>query len=283
MKLKYNKQLVKTLFKISKEEINNYRYYLIAKIHFYNRSGLFSLDELLDLLHEEYNFKTLHHRPGNNRHKYKRKFRAQFKQSILFVQLSDGRFKYIPEKRINPDFTYSKTLLVYNSDLKARRTHLDACLMVLYSGNQFKSYQAIKNQSGYTIKRIQESIKRNVSKGRLKKINNLVFSNLLSYRLKKEATRVRAKLLHHHGIATPEPFKYKGRFYLLLYAANSYFSTDIVDKGVRANNHLTFVNKAKCWFKRLSRLFKKDCNLWLFQEENFNFEKYLNKYGFKHL
>ena len=97
----YNKNLIKMLFKIGRPEAEcNYRFYLIAKKHFYNRSGIFSIDELLDLLHKHYNYKSLHHSSGNNRSRYREKFIALFRESVLFYELQDGRFRICSERKL---------------------------------------------------------------------------------------------------------------------------------------------------------------------------------------
>jgi hypothetical protein len=97
----YNKNLIKRLFKISRPEAeSNYRFYLIAKKHFHNRSGIFSIDELLDILYTHYYFRSLHHSPGNNRSRYRERFIARFRESVLFEELQDGRFRICSERKL---------------------------------------------------------------------------------------------------------------------------------------------------------------------------------------
>ena len=54
-----------------RESIRNLRYYLIAKNHFYNRSGIFKPEELLDIL--SHDLKSL--KDPANRYRYKIKLK----------------------------------------------------------------------------------------------------------------------------------------------------------------------------------------------------------------
>jgi len=67
------------------------RLYVIAKHHFSYKSGIFSLDELVDLLHA-YGYRSLHNKTGNKRAAMKNRLQTMLIDSGLFRKAPDGRF-----------------------------------------------------------------------------------------------------------------------------------------------------------------------------------------------
>lgn len=94
-----NTRLIKKLLK-SGEPLQNLRIYCICRRHFAHRSGLFSIAEVLDILHSEYRKKSLHARPGNKRAAYREWLTKQLQVSILFRPLSDGRYKFQSQRKL---------------------------------------------------------------------------------------------------------------------------------------------------------------------------------------
>ena len=78
--------------------LEDYRYYVIARHHYALRSGIFSLDEFCDILHSEYNYASLHRKPGNDRTRFKKRLTKILQSSPLFDLLLDGRYKANSEK-----------------------------------------------------------------------------------------------------------------------------------------------------------------------------------------
>jgi hypothetical protein len=60
----------------------------------------YSPRELCDLLHSEYGYASLHHRPGNDRRRHKRRLAAILDSSVLFSLFPTGRYKLIAEKSL---------------------------------------------------------------------------------------------------------------------------------------------------------------------------------------
>lgn len=231
--LRYNKQLIKCLFKVGVHEAaGNYYHYLICKRHFYDRSGIFTLDALMDVLCADYGYKQLHHGPGNKRKRYRDTLRGQLRRSILFRSRPDGTFSIISEKRLG--CKHSLRFPVHESDLLTKRAFIDGILGVLQGHNTFKGYERTARQTGFTVRRIMQANKRLVESGRLEKHNNLI---LVAGRPSQTAIEgLRQVYFTEWGICTPAPIKcrYRGKqtFWLAFYAANSYFMRDVLgDKG----------------------------------------------------
>lgn len=276
--MNYSKQLIKTLYRVNKSEAEiAYRFYLIAQKHYYRRSGIFSVSEFMDVL-TGYGFKTLHKLPGNNRTRFRRKLTTLFDNSILFEKRPDGRYKYIPERKILKK-TYSSKFPVLEADLMSRRAFTDALIGVVVAGNQLKSYKRTADQLGYTAGRIRQACSRNHKAQRIIKQNNYILADTEpgSY---EDILRLRKMLMYGHGIFTPEPLKYKGQFLLVLYGANTYSSTVFVDQGYKGRGHLPlYVKKDSCHFKpadpRMQRVFGTDAQLWFFNSQKYDLERYV--------
>lgn len=82
------------------EPLSNYKFYIIAKKHFFRRSGIFEIYELLNILHKYYNYKSLRRYPGNNRKKIKEKLIKRFRNSLLFRELTKSKFSIVPERYV---------------------------------------------------------------------------------------------------------------------------------------------------------------------------------------
>ena len=219
----YNKALIKQLFKIGRHEIDAYRFYVIARRHFAQRSGIFSLTELMDLLHDHYGFKTLHHQPGNNRAKYRQKLKQLLDQSILFENRRDGRYRLYAEKRFKGTGRSTRRKAC-QADLESRQAFHDAMIGMILDGSIQKSVKCAAEHTGFSERRIYQATRRNHDAGRWIKTNNFILTN--TFNTYSQAERHRRLLLCSHGIATPKPIKsrYRGQkqYHIAFYAANSY-------------------------------------------------------------
>jgi hypothetical protein len=276
-----NKQLVKTLYRIGRTEAEeNYRLYLIAREHFAGRSGIFSLSELMDVLHTHHGHKTLHHGPGNNRTRTRRRLTAQLGASILFETLQDGRYKARSERRV-----YQGRATKINAPgaiLNSRRAFCDALAGVLGAGNQLKSYKKLSKQTGRTEKAVYMSMRRLQAAGHIEKTNNFIITDVKG--TLKQINGKRAMLCRYHGIATPAPIEYGGEYYLALYAANSYKWLD--GRRVKGTDRLKhYVKKADFWLRRAHYTLERrvDGFLWEFNPRVYSLNDYIGAYGFAHV
>jgi hypothetical protein len=253
VKIRYFKQLVKVLF--SREEpIVNYRLYWIAKLHFHKKSGIFSIGELLDLLCQSYGYSSLSHKPGNKRHKYAKKFTRAFEQSILFEKLDDGRFKYIPERKII-NVRRSSVVDGTMSDLESQKAFTDIMIGCSATGNSFKSYKTIAKQTHTSSSRCFKALARLNRSGRVRKTRNYILAGT-SLTL-APIMKIRRDLVYNHGISTPKSLRYKGVYYFFVYAPNSYSHTDTLTASETSTwvEPLPYKNNRRCRFHGI--LYKK--------------------------
>jgi hypothetical protein len=294
-----NKSFVKELFTWGKTEATvHYRYYLIAKAHFKNRSGIFSIDEFMDLLFHHYGYKSLHKRPGNSRTRYKRTFLAMFESSHLFFRLSDGRVKYVPERKIlsRKILRRSTQIQLPYSDLAGAKRFTDRMIGIVSSGNYLKSYQTMAEETAFSRRRCIEAVKDNNHDNTFIKVNNYILVKSSQY--KSDILQDRRDLLSIHNIQTPQPIRYHGEWYLCLYAPNSYVTVsfdarstknpqggdDVLDITLEHADLTPYIHNKKCYYKRVplsSNLYRrfKRTGFFTFNEDNFSFQKYIDEYS----
>lgn len=292
-----SKSVVKYLFSVSKEEASvNYRYYLIAKCHYSTRSGIFSVEEFLDLLHTHYNYTCLHHGQGNSRAKYRKRFLTLFHTSVLFEMLSDGRFKYVPEKKIigSKSWRFSSRIELAATDLQSGKLFTDRIIGIISSGNYLKSYQTMAEETGFTRRRCINAVKQNEKDQKFIKVHNFILTKSSQYL--SDINAERRDLLSYHNIHTPQPVKYGGKWHLCLYAPNSYvtvsFNAELTKQTQEELSHLPlvsddltpYIHNQRCYYtivplkSNLYRRYSNTCFL-TFNEKNFSYQEYINNYS----
>lgn len=292
-----NKTFVKYLFSVDKEEASvNYRYYLMAKHHFSKRSGIFSVSEFLDLLHEHYSYSCLHKGVGNSRAKYRRRFLTLFQTSVLFEMLSDGRIKYVPEKKIigSKQWRYSSRIELAATDVCSARIFTDRIIGIISSGNYLKSYQTMAEETGFTRRRCINAVKQNEKDQKFIKVHNFILTKSSLYL--SDINAERRDLLSYHNIYTPQPVKYGGKWYLCLYAPNSYVTVsfnaeltkqtqeELSDLPLVSEDLTPYIHNKRCYYtivplkSNLYRRYSNTC-FFTFNEQNFSYQEYINNYS----
>jgi hypothetical protein len=289
--VRVNRALIK-LVKSTGGDFNDYRLYVIARAHFASRSGIFAINELLDLLNLHYGYKSLHRLPGNDRKGFLKRLLPVLASSVLFTPLSDGRYKANSERKLLSRVAKAKRSGWYEFDdiniLLSRRLFADFCVGCLLAGNKFRANKNISNNLGCTVRRVQFATSRNHKASTFFKQYNYVEEITGSF---TEVMRHRAILLNVHGISSPQPFYAKERhcWILRLNAPNSYRSIVLSGvKGHKAQPPEKTVRKEDCWFipKRGQRdeanlLFKevKNEKLWTFNERLYDSTRYIRDHS----
>lgn len=244
-----------------------YRMYVIARYHFSGRSGLFSFDELCDVLHQHYGYRSLHKRPGNNRKDFYRKWYPALSGSVFFRQAPDGRLVTISERKLLVKYsgnTKSGWFQVPPQYLMSKGEFFDFCVGIMVAGNKFRCNNNIARQFNCTKRRIQTATSRNNKSGIVRKQYNYINDISGTY---KEIERFRAALFNDHKISSPRPFRRDSKWVLRLNAPNSYHCFVLSGvKGDRAQPTEQKVRKKeKCWFEPING--KKHTQLDLFKPE----------------
>ena len=293
-----NRNLVKLLYRRN-EDIENYRFYIIARTHYAYVSGIFKIEDFLDLLHKKYNYKSLHRGPGNRRKLFKEKLYSNLKTSILFNQLLDGRFKINSERKILKKYIgtdkSSYYILPSFDTITVKSQFKNFIIGVLLTGNKFRSNKLIAQYCNVSVRRIQLATANNHKKEIFEKHYN--FINYFDGTW-KQVEQQRAELFNIHGISSPKPKRnHDGTWTLILNAPNTY--TGFVLSGVKgfkaqptgteiSRNKTRLVSKAKkeCFFRPMKsrnplknknkKLKKYSGNKnWLFNENIYNFGDYI--------
>ena len=267
-------------------DLNSYRMYTIARMHFADRSGIFSLNEFCDLLHFEYGYKSLHHGAGNDRYRFSKKLKALMTSSPLFTPLTDGRYRIRSERNVLFS-THEKRSGWYKLPeeslpiLTSRRKFTDFCIGSLLAGNKFRANQNISTYCGCTVRRVQYATSRNHKGSTFHKQYNYVEVKTGTY---EEVTRERAILLHEHGITTPLPVRVTKREWVLrLNAPNSYRALVLSGvKGHKAQPTEKSICKESRWFipireyNKQKTLFRTDTpRRYMFNEKNYHLGRYI--------
>jgi len=284
MQVRVNRNLLKLIIKLEQGDVESYRLYVIARAHFSGRSGVFSLDDLCDVLHKHYNYKSLHRRAGNKRAPFKAKLALRLGASVLFRQAPDGRQVINAERKILNRYRGTTKSSWYELPspalLAKKRDFSDFCIGVLLAGNKFR---ANKNVAGYcnrTVRRVQLATMRNHKNETFIKQFNFIESKTGSY---NEIERQRAVLLNIHGITSPLPVRYKDEWILRLNAPNSYQTLVLSGvKGYAAHPTKRVARKEECWFRKIRQRFrqleffdKEHFKRWVFNEKVYNIDRYV--------
>jgi hypothetical protein len=266
--------------------LEDYRYYCIARQHYALRSGIFSLDEFCDLLHSEYEYVSLHRKPGNDRTRFKQRLIKILQGSILFAELLDGRYKTNSEKSLLSRFNkgHNKSMWYELPDkkiLSSKKEFFDFCVGSLLAGGRFRANKNIAQQCGVSVRRIQFATSRN-NKNRtfIKRYNFLEDFSGSS----KDVEKFRAILFNVHGISSPLPRKSKKEWVVRLNAPNTYRANMLCGvKGDRAHPMVVNVSKKEVsWFIPAFETGKSklvsdysDDKRWIFNDGVYNTNRYI--------
>jgi hypothetical protein len=288
MNIRLNRNIIKILLRTddisdNKSVIEIYRFYVIARAFFSGRSGLFSLDELCDILNKKFDYKSLHNRPGNKRTVFKKKIHEMFSNSILFEICPDGRFITTSEKKVLKTYQNTDKSSWYQvpdiNILRSKGNFRDLIIGVLVSGNKFRSNKNIAKQCKCSVRRIQKATAKNDASGLVKKQFNIIVD---ASGTKKQIERLRAELFNIHGISSPLPFRYKDEWVLRLNAPNSYrcFALSGV-KGFSNAQPTKQDYKNVCWFVPFPqknsqlKLFGRNFKRWYFKKDVYDLNNYV--------
>lgn len=269
-------------------DVDEYRYYVVARLHFARRSGIFSTDELCDLLHVEFGYASLHRDPGNDRRRFKARLSRLLDGSILFTAMDDGRYKINAERRILSRYNGGSRTGWYALDdpsvLGSRGRFFDFCVGALLAGNKFRANKNIARYCGCTVRRIQYATSRNHKEGLFHKRFNFIedFSGTW-----EEVQKFRAVLLNVHGITSPLPVKVKkGLWALRLNAPNTYSAFVLSGvKGDRAQPTICPVRREQCWFvpvperNKQLKLFEESQKRWYFNDRIYDADRYVQDHS----
>jgi len=239
---------------------------VIARAHFSERAGIFSLDELCDVLNRHYGYKSLHRKPGNKRATYRKRYTTILGASFLFRQAPDGRYILNSERKmLNKHRGTTKSSwyeLPSPEVLASKQAFNDFCIGALLAGNKFRANRNIATYCGCTVRRIQFATARNHRGGTYNKQFNFIHDISGTY---QAVERTRAELLNIHGITSPLPVQHKDEWVLRLNAPNSYRSLVMSGvKGYAARPTAPRKEKSECWFTPIRQKFRQ---LELFQKD----------------
>lgn len=212
--VKLQSEIIENLQSI--QDIENYNNYMLANVFLSKKSGLFTLDEFIDVL----NYKSL--KSNSNRNKFKKQLFKKFKQANLFFQhINQETFKFTSYRKILNQLESSKYENNYHKfpikDILHKRTFMDYVIGVYLLAHTNYSNKQVANHFKISIYRVQLATRRNNEKDFISKKFRLAETLCNS---KKEAFELRHKLWNV-GISSIIKEK-KRMFYVCVYRTNSY-------------------------------------------------------------
>jgi len=217
------------------------RLYYLCNQSFSKRSGIFTLDELADLLADQ-GYKSLRKNQGGNRHKKIKELRKLLQSAPeLFIQTNDNIFRTVSKKRIHR-LKASERVIDYSLFHKDNKREFYDLIIGIPGDNKTVDYITLKQATGYTTARICQATTANNKKGHILKVNNIVslskystwdeayFTALKLYKESKKSGKhflthivpIKEKVYNRFN-PTQKP-KYQTLYHVCFYAANSYTS-----------------------------------------------------------
>lgn len=223
--LTINDRIVKAAFRRHKTDAPELmRIYYLCNYSFSQKSGLFTLQDLADLL-SQYGYKSLKPNQGGNRHKKIKDLAALLRAAPeLFIESKPGIFRTISKHKINkkrPD-NRNIDLKLFHKDNK--REFYDLIIGIQADGCTV-DYKTLSSKTGFTVPRICQAAKGNHLKGHILKVNNDIV--ISSHKTQQQAITERFNLY----FKTPAKYrvftkirKYAGQWHIITFGANSYTS-----------------------------------------------------------
>lgn len=227
------------------EDINFYYYYLLIEKYLWNHRGYFTIDEVISILRDNCNYKSLQNK--TNIYKFKIKlFNLMVKSNLFFEHVSAERFKLKSYRKILNNLHTSKNKSEYyhfpESILKNKQLFRDIIIGVFLLGHVgYSNVQAAKHFQ-ITKMRVQQATRRN-------NLNNIILKNFRFVMVlcndRKDAYNKRTKLWNL-GIRTIIKEKSK-KVFICCFRTNSYDSSKLQSHKSRVKKSAesidTFINK----------------------------------------
>lgn len=291
---------------IDKNSINHYYIYLIVQLYLWNKSGYFAVDELIDVLKNNFEKKSL--KSKSNIYKFKEKLFEQLKQSnIYFQHINKETFKIISYRKILNSFSTSKYESNYyyfpKAILKSKKLFTDVIIGTFLLNHQGYSNAQVAKHFNITIQRVQQATRRNDKNQVIKKY----FRFGMTLCNDKEDARQQRKKLWDLGIRTIIKEKNK-KWYICCFRTNYYDGStiqshkcrvltesaeqervgNIIDKRYCriANNTIIFKLLGEYGKKFILNLKNNEDSFYTFNEKpknkfqkNWTLDKYIREYG----
>lgn len=283
---KYNGNLIKILFNAYGIEAgNHYRYRVIARNHFKDNSGIFTPDQFMDLLHTEYDYKSLNHLPGNDRTKFRRKLLALLKVSMLFERLPDGRYKFIAESKLTYTGKFTDNHHMNDNEIYSQRLFNNAMIAIM-SMQGMKSVKYLHKKTGFSITYIKAALRQQEEIGRIKKYNNIALAECYANGNYNKLRSIQQDLIKRCKIKTKIIYIYSSKEkkkvpHIGLYLANSYINCIDAKKGEKKTPCLTHSKNCKR-YKIVKPNYQKNVHLWTlndYRESAYNMSDYIEDYA----
>jgi len=214
-------RIVKRTFRKHKESTPELmRIYYLCNQSFYKKSGVFNLNQLVEVLTEN-GYKSLRKNCGGNKQKKIINLRILLDSAPeLFIKTRHDVYRAVSKKKIHKRKPSGR---VIDSSLlnKANKREFYDLIIGIPADGHTVDLKTSGETTGYTAARICQAAKGNDSKGHIYTINNEITHG--SYKSRREAESARLEMSGERVICHIR--KIGGRYHILSFGANSYTST----------------------------------------------------------
>lgn len=209
------------------QDVEKYNIYLIVNTYLHNKSGVFTLDELVDVYHKKNKFLSL--KDKSNTYKFKKNLYKIIKNSTTFFKhVEKETFKIISYRKILNNFgiskhksTYFHFSLVEEDEKKnfilSKKIFLDHCIGTYLLRHKEFSNKQVAEHFNITVKRVQNATHNNNNKKTI--IKRFRFAQTICN--DRESARKLYLQLWNVGIRSIVKEK-KKKFFVYTFRTNSY-------------------------------------------------------------
>ena len=235
------------------------RIYYLCNTAFYKKSGVFTLEELADLLYAK-GYKSLRPGSGGNRQKKIKQLQLLLNSAPeLFIQTKPYIYRSVSKHKIHRYKSSERKIDDRLFHKNNKREFYDLCIGIITDGKTIDR-EKISKITGYTKAKVCQAVKANDEKGYILKVNNEIV--LGSYNNKDHAIKFRLKLFHGRYKIISHIRQYAKQWHIVLPGANSYTSEMLISESGKLQPilkkehestvfevHAQIFNKTICYFK----------------------------------
>lgn len=217
---KLSKDIIKLA--IENKEIETLRLWTILRTIQHGRSGLFTLDDLVDILLADFGYKSLKRTPKNatNIKKFKKQKYKKLRNSIFFTYSNGDLFRINSQKKLLINYKGNASTQVFTMPgftISSSRAFMDAYIGIVLTNTRYANETSGKIIN-CTPRRIQQATARNHESGLFPKQHRKIIEPFATL----EKAKAKQLEIINHGIFVNDPFPYKGGYAIAVSTSNQY-------------------------------------------------------------
>lgn len=232
--IKFFSLIVRNLHSV--DDVYNYNLYMLAEVYLHFKNGVFSIDELIDVIREKLGKKSYGSKTNIDKHR-KQLYKVLINAPLFFKYLGGKQFRIISNRKVlnslgdskyNTRYQYFPLIEKNNSKnfILNRKVFLNYCISTFLLCNKGYSNEQVAKHFNISLYRVQLATKANNEKRNEKeRVPKKMRFAKVQYNDYEQAIEVRKKLWTL-GICA-KVFKEKGKFYVAVHRTNFYDDSNL--------------------------------------------------------